>query len=73
MECDLCSFRYAADILQTLNEALVATLADDSVMARLLELGIEARSGSPAALAERLRSDIAKWSNVITTAGISRQ
>jgi tripartite-type tricarboxylate transporter receptor subunit TctC len=43
------------------------------VKARLLDLGIEARSETPAELSERLRSDIEKWRAVIEKAGIPKQ
>jgi tripartite-type tricarboxylate transporter receptor subunit TctC len=43
------------------------------VRTRLLDLGIEARSETPAELAERLRADIEKWRAVIEKAGIPRQ
>jgi len=61
------------EIVKTLNAALRDILADADVKKRLLELGIEARPGSPEALADRLKSDIDKWQKVIEKAGIQKQ
>jgi tripartite-type tricarboxylate transporter receptor subunit TctC len=61
------------EIVKTLNAALQDILADADVKKRLLELGIEARPGSPEALADRLKSDIDKWQKVIEKAGIQKQ
>jgi tripartite-type tricarboxylate transporter receptor subunit TctC len=61
------------EIVKALNAALQDILADADVKKRLLELGIEAKAGTPAALADRLRSDIDKWQKVIERAGIQKQ
>jgi tripartite-type tricarboxylate transporter receptor subunit TctC len=61
------------EIVKTLNAALQDILADSDVKKRLLELGIEAKAGTPEALADRLRSDIDKWQKVIEKAGIQKQ
>jgi tripartite-type tricarboxylate transporter receptor subunit TctC len=60
-------------IIQTLHGTLKDVLAAEDLKARLLELGIEARSETPAELRERLRSDIEKWRAVIEKAGIPKQ
>jgi len=60
-------------VIDTLNGALREILAAPDVKARLLDLGIEARSESPAELTARLRSDIDKWRAVIEKAGIPKQ
>jgi tripartite-type tricarboxylate transporter receptor subunit TctC len=62
-----------ADIVKTLNAALHEILADSDVKKRLIELGIEARAGTPQQILERLTSDIDKWRVVIEKAGIERQ
>jgi tripartite-type tricarboxylate transporter receptor subunit TctC len=62
-----------ADVTATLNRALGEVLASADVKHRLLELGIEARAGSPEELTARLKADIDKWSRVIERAGIARQ
>jgi putative tricarboxylic transport membrane protein len=61
------------EIVKTLNAALRDILADADVKKRLLELGIEAKAGTPEALADRLKSDIDKWQKVIEKAGIQKQ
>ena len=57
----------------TLHGSLRDILAAADVKARLLDLGIEARSETPTELAERLHSDIEKWRAVIERAGIPKQ
>lgn len=60
-------------IVDALNKALRDILSEEDIRARLLDLGIEARSESPAELSQRLRSDIEKWQAVIEKAGIPKQ
>jgi len=60
-------------VVQTLHTTLKEVLAAEDLKARLLDLGIEARSETPAELKERLRSDIEKWRAVIEKAGIPKQ
>ena len=62
-----------SQVIDTLNKALQDILKAEDVKARLLDLGIEARSETPAELSERLRSDIEKWRAVIEKAGIPKQ
>jgi len=62
-----------ADIVDVLNSALREILADNDVKKRLIELGIEARAGTPQQILDRLRSDIDKWRVVIEKAGIEKQ
>jgi len=61
------------DIIKTLNAALRDILAEADVKKRLLELGIEAKAGTPQEIADRLKSDIDKWEKVIEKAGIQKQ
>ena len=61
------------DIIKTLNAALRDILADAEVRKRLLELGIEAKAGTPQEISDRLTSDIDKWAKVIEKAGIQKQ
>jgi tripartite-type tricarboxylate transporter receptor subunit TctC len=65
--------RTPPDIVNTLNSALRDILADAEVKKRLIELGIEAKAGSPQELSDRLKSDIDKWQKVIEKAGIPKQ
>ena len=43
------------------------------VRERMKELGGQARSSTPEALAKHLKDDIEKWKIVVQTAGIERQ
>jgi tripartite-type tricarboxylate transporter receptor subunit TctC len=61
------------EIVNTLNGALREILADAEVKQRLIELGIEAKAGTPQEIAARLASDIDKWRKVIEKAGIQPQ
>jgi tripartite-type tricarboxylate transporter receptor subunit TctC len=61
------------EIVKLLNDALHEVLADADVKQRLLELGIEAKAGTPEEIADRLKSDIDKWQKVIEKAGIPKQ
>ena len=61
------------EIVNTLNGALQAILADADTRKRLLELGIEAKASTPQQISDRLRSDIDKWQKVIEKAGIQKQ
>lgn len=60
-------------IVEALNQALRAILADADVKRRLTELGIEARASTPQEISGRLKSDIDKWRQVIEKAGIQKQ
>jgi tripartite-type tricarboxylate transporter receptor subunit TctC len=62
-----------AEIVNTLNAALRDILADPDVKKRLIELGIEAKGGTPQEIFERLKSDIKKWRLVIEKAGVEKQ
>jgi tripartite-type tricarboxylate transporter receptor subunit TctC len=61
------------EIVNTLNAALQDILGEAEVKKRLLELGIEAKAGTPEQLSARLKSDIDKWRKVIEKAGIQKQ
>jgi tripartite-type tricarboxylate transporter receptor subunit TctC len=45
-------------------------LRDPEVKAAFAKNGVEPEPGSPQALAARIRDDLAKWREVITSAGI---
>ncbi len=63
-------------ILERLNGAARAALANESVRRRLLELGAElpdAAGQTPEALAELVRTEIDKWVPVIRKAGVTTQ
>ena len=61
------------EVIQRLNGALREVLAQPDVVARLLDMGIEAQASSPQELADRLQADIRKWTDVIEKAGIQKQ
>jgi tripartite-type tricarboxylate transporter receptor subunit TctC len=60
-------------VIDTLNAALHAVLADPELKRRALALGIDLHASTPAELDARMRSDIAKWGAVIARANIPRQ
>jgi tripartite-type tricarboxylate transporter receptor subunit TctC len=62
-----------AAIVARLNREVVAVLNDASVKEALAKQGVEAESGTPEALATRIRDDVKKWREVITSAGIKAQ
>jgi tripartite-type tricarboxylate transporter receptor subunit TctC len=61
------------EAIARVNAGLRDVLAQPEVRQKLLDLGIEARASSPEEMKTRLASDIAKWTNVIETAGIPKQ
>lgn len=61
------------EVIKTLNGALQQILGDAEIKKKLLTLGIEARAGTPEAIADRLKSDIVKWRAVIEKANIPKQ
>ena len=62
-----------AVVIERLNRELRSVVAQDDVKDRLLQLGLEARSGTPEELGSRLKSDIEKWAKVIAQAGIEKR
>jgi tripartite-type tricarboxylate transporter receptor subunit TctC len=62
--------RTPAAILVKLNREVTAALADASVKTAFAEQGVEPLPAAPEALGERIRADIAKWHDVIASAGI---
>ena len=65
--------RTPADAVGRLNREANAVLALPEVRRRLLEVGVEARGGTPEALRDLLASEVGKWRTVIETARIERQ
>jgi tripartite-type tricarboxylate transporter receptor subunit TctC len=60
-------------VIDRLNREVNAAVAAPEVHKRLLDLGVEARAGTPAALGALLVSEIAKWRAVIERAKIEKQ
>ena len=57
-------------IIARLNREVTAILNDAEVRAALTKQGVEPEPGSPESLGNRIRVDLAKWRDVITSAGI---
>jgi tripartite-type tricarboxylate transporter receptor subunit TctC len=60
-------------VIDKLNAAMRAVLADPDLKQRALALGIDAKASTPAELDARMRSDIDKWTKVIEAAHIPKQ
>ena len=60
-------------IIARLNREVAAVLGDPEVRAAFAKHGVDALLGSPDALAARIRDDVKKWRDVITSAGIKAQ
>jgi tripartite-type tricarboxylate transporter receptor subunit TctC len=60
-------------VIDTLNNALREVLSAPDIRKRALEMGIETRGSSPAAMDAQMKADIQKWTRVIEQAGIARQ
>jgi tripartite-type tricarboxylate transporter receptor subunit TctC len=58
------------EIVRKVHADTVAALADPSVKARLEQLGLFVVGSTPEELADRLRSDMAKWGPIIKEAGV---
>jgi tripartite-type tricarboxylate transporter receptor subunit TctC len=57
-------------IIAKANREVTAVLNDAGVRAALTEQGVEPEPGPPEALGDRMRADVAKWHDVIVSAGI---
>ena len=57
-------------IITRLNREIGAVLADPDVRAAFAKHGVEPQASSAAALGARIRADVQKWHDVITSAGI---
>jgi tripartite-type tricarboxylate transporter receptor subunit TctC len=57
-------------IVARLNREVTAILNEPDVRAALAKQGVEAEPGSSEALGARIRDDLKKWRDVITSAGI---
>ena len=60
-----------AVIVTRFNTEVNRALADPGVIQRLIEQGVEATPGTPAAFRQLIESETARWSKVIKTAGIT--
>jgi tripartite-type tricarboxylate transporter receptor subunit TctC len=57
------------DIIALLNRTLVALLGEPALINRLSAQGLEPTASTPDALAEHLRSEIAKWTPIVKASG----
>lgn len=60
------------DIISKLNAAVREMVALPDIRQRMLELGLEARAGTPQDIDARLRADIVKWGKVIADAHLPK-
>jgi tripartite-type tricarboxylate transporter receptor subunit TctC len=60
-------------IVERLTRELQTALAEPELAKKFSDLGVDVWSGSPAELAARMRTDIARWNRVVDDAGIERQ
>lgn len=58
-------------LIRDYNAALNAVVNDPAFVARLGELGAEARTGTPAAANDYMRQEVAHWGEMIRSANIS--
>jgi tripartite-type tricarboxylate transporter receptor subunit TctC len=65
--------RTPAPVIAYINRELNAVLADPAIRTKLLEAGVEAKGGDPAALGALMTAEAAKWRGVIEHAGIEKQ
>jgi tripartite-type tricarboxylate transporter receptor subunit TctC len=61
------------EVIDTMNKAMHEVLAMPDVKAQYAKVGVEAHASTPQELMERLKSDIKKWDDVITKAGIPKK
>lgn len=58
-----------AEVIQSANQALNTVLKDEKLRARLLEISLDARGGSPEAATSYLKTEIAKWGGLAKKSG----
>jgi len=56
-------------VIDTLNRAMVQTLADPDTVRQLHDLGVEVGSSTPAEFAAYIKSEIPKWAAVVKASG----
>ena len=59
-----------SEVIDKLNNAINAGLANPNIMARLADLGSPPLSGSPADFGKLIADETEKWSKVIKSSGI---
>ncbi len=58
-----------ADVVARLNAEIAKVLADEEVLKRLRDLGLEPAPASPQAFGEFIRSEVVKWEKVVKATG----
>jgi tripartite-type tricarboxylate transporter receptor subunit TctC len=58
------------EVIDTLNKAINAALADPKIQARLAELGGDPMGGTPEAFGEVIKAETEKWAKVVDAVGI---
>jgi tripartite-type tricarboxylate transporter receptor subunit TctC len=62
--------RTSTEVVAVLNRHINAIVAMPDFRQRLIDLGTEAKAGTPADLGARLSADIGKWAAVVKQAGL---
>jgi putative tricarboxylic transport membrane protein len=65
--------RTPAPIVEILNKAVVQAVSDPDVKSATAKFGMESQGSTVEDLRTRIKSDVAKWANVIAQAGIEKQ
>ena len=60
-------------VVDRLHSEVVRAVADPSVQARLIEIGVEPVSSTPEAFRAFISAEIVKWRDIITTTGIKNE
>jgi tripartite-type tricarboxylate transporter receptor subunit TctC len=60
-------------IIDKLNGAIRDVIPDPTLQSKAAQVGMEMRASTPEQMTERMKADIAKWSAVITRAGIAKR
>jgi tripartite-type tricarboxylate transporter receptor subunit TctC len=61
------------DVIELLNREVNVALRDPELQRKARLFGLDARGTTPAEMDQRMRSDIAKWAEVIEKAGLQKQ
>jgi tripartite-type tricarboxylate transporter receptor subunit TctC len=62
-----------APIIKRLNEAVLSAVATPEIQRALTVQGVDPEPGPPQAVAERIKSDLVKWKDVVVAAKITEQ
>jgi tripartite-type tricarboxylate transporter receptor subunit TctC len=65
--------RTPADIVAMLNKAVVQAVADPDIKSATAKFGMESQGSSVEELRTRIKTDVAKWAEVIAKAGIEKR